>query len=390
MTEKIYIDNPDILKLNAEVLSSIEKDGKFHTLLDKTIFYSTGVGGQEGDKGTINGIDIEYSYIENGDVYHVTSSEITDKNAVIEVDEINRLHIMQQHTTEHLLAQCFKSLFDLNTVSFQAHKDFVTFDLDCDSITDEEILEAENLANKIIYEDRPIKSYYPTEEEIPSIPFRKTPTVKENLRVTEIENFDYAACGGTHVKSTGDLKIVKILGYEKVNKKIRINAVSGLSALKDYQEKTNILNKIELDLSSNQENVLENFEKYKENENILKSTINDLKSKYLELVKKDLLSKKDNNLIIYNMIDIDFSEANLLTSKFKEDKIILSLIKKEDNSHKFLFYVSDNLDIELDEFFKGFKEEFSVRGGGRKKSFQGMVMEEDTEKLINYIKTNIK
>ena len=158
------------------------------------------------------------------------------------IDADRRLRHMQHHTAQHLLTQCIiqKSGFETVSANINGYSPS-TLDLLTTQISKNNLDDAELLANQVIYEDRLVKTYIVSPEELQSIPLRRPPKVTENIRIVEIDGYDYSPCGGTHVQHTGSIGLVKVLKEERMNDKIRIHFIAGLQAMQVYRQMYGVL-----------------------------------------------------------------------------------------------------------------------------------------------------
>ena len=121
---------------------------------------------------------------------------------------------MQQHTGQHVLSAAFDRLHGARTESFHLGTEVSTIDLGRDvGVT--EIDRAEDLANEVTWEDRPVGIRFVSDEEAARLPFRKPPAKTGRIRVIEVEGFDMSACGGTHVSRTGEVGLIAVRGWER-------------------------------------------------------------------------------------------------------------------------------------------------------------------------------
>jgi len=100
--------------------------------------------------------------------------------------------------------------------------------------SDERIERAIELANRVIWEDRPISVRLVTAEEAAELPLRKDSEREGELRIIEIENFDLSPCGGTHARRTGEVGLIAARSWERAKGLVRIEFVAGRRALSDY------------------------------------------------------------------------------------------------------------------------------------------------------------
>ena len=234
----LYQDDPLRLEFEAVVREQIHlPDGRLGLVLERTYFYPTG-GGQEHDTGSIGPARV-LDVFKQGEppvLVHVVDRPVPAGPLTAHIDAGRRLRAMQHHTAQHLLSQCFLRLFNLETLSANINVDTPsTVDFPFTELTPEQLRQAEDLANQVIYENRVVKSYFVAPENISQVPLRRPPKAHENIRIIEIDGYDHSACGGTHVPQTGVIGVVKILRTERQNEKTRLHFIAGWQALEAFQ-----------------------------------------------------------------------------------------------------------------------------------------------------------
>ncbi|HEX5434872.1 MAG TPA: DHHA1 domain-containing protein [Candidatus Angelobacter sp.] len=249
MTERLYYHDSFLFEFDARVVESFELDGRHAVVLDRTAFYPTS-GGQVHDTGTFtvdSGGDVPVLEVgdgENGRVVHITALPIAQGAGVHgNVAPERRLDHIQQHTGQHVLSAAFIQLFNMPTVSFHMGAETCTIDLETASLSTEQAQKAERLANEVIAEDRPVSIRFVPLEKAQSLGLRKLPPKQTgDLRLIDIQNFDLCACGGTHVRATGQIGCILLRKTEKVKQGIRVEFVCGLRAValahRDYSTLT--------------------------------------------------------------------------------------------------------------------------------------------------------
>jgi alanyl-tRNA synthetase len=150
------------------------------------------------------------------------------------VDWERRQDHIQQHTGQHILSQAFVALYRAETRSFRMMDEASEIDLALDDPTDERIEKAMELANSIIWEDRPVQIRLVTPQEAARLPLRKDSAREGELRIIEIEDFDLSPCGGTHARRTGEVGLIAARSWERAKSLVRIEFVAGRRALADY------------------------------------------------------------------------------------------------------------------------------------------------------------
>lgn len=243
-SQLLYQEDITILDFEAEVVERIDlPGGRTGVVLDRSYFYPTG-GGQEHDSGVIGSakvVDV-FKDDDNTRLIHVIEGEVHPGSAQVHIDAERRLRHMQHHTAQHLLTQCILRQTGCETVSANINGYTPsTLDVVATQISKTDLEQAELQANRIIYEDRLVKTYFVSPEELQSIPLRRPPKVSENIRIIEIESYDYSPCGGTHVLRTGSIGLVKVLKAERQNEKTRVYFVAGLQALEVFGQMFELL-----------------------------------------------------------------------------------------------------------------------------------------------------
>jgi alanyl-tRNA synthetase len=223
----------------ARLLTQTLHDGKPAVSLDQSAFYPT-AGGQPHDTGTLNGVRVA-DVIEDkntGDVLHVLERALGEDVGTVrgEIDFTRRFDHMQQHSGQHLLSRAFIETAGLDTVAVHIGVDACTLDLPTARLPAEMIDRAEDEANSKIYQDLPLRIYEVADTDLARIPLRKAPKVSGLVRIVEIEHYDWSACGGTHVRSCGQIGLIKIIRAEKRGTETRITFKCGQRALTDYRQ----------------------------------------------------------------------------------------------------------------------------------------------------------
>ena len=195
-------------------------------ILDRTAFYPTS-GGQPHDLGKIGDANVLDVRDEGEEVLHVVDGKPTEPDVNGCVNWPRRFDHMQQHTGQHLLSAMFQERFGLPTVSFHLGADFSTIDLRGPEPNERVLEGAERAANQIVFEDRPVKVRYGTAEQLARQGVRKEVERAGILRAIEIEAADLQPCGGTHVRSTGQIGMVLVRWCGKVRQDWRVEFVCG-------------------------------------------------------------------------------------------------------------------------------------------------------------------
>ena len=231
-TEKLYYSDPYLREFTAAVLSCTEGKQGFLITLDRTAFYPEG-GGQPGDRGTLDGAAVTDTHEKDGEVFHYCAAPLPVGSTVTgRIDRDRRFDLMQQHSGEHIVSGIICALFGCDNVGFHLGAETVVIDFNY-PIPAERLPEIERRANEVIWENRPFVISYPTPEELKMIPYRSKKELSGQVRIVECPGADCCACCGTHVKSAGEIGLIKLLDMKPFREGVRIEMVAGKRAY-DY------------------------------------------------------------------------------------------------------------------------------------------------------------
>lgn len=388
MTNKIYMENSYLREIEANVVEKKYLNNKYYVKLDRTIFYPHLSGGQPGDKGTINGIEVIETIEKEEDIIHVLKDNFNGNRVNLCIDWDNRLDLMQQHTGQHLLSAVFYKLFNADTSSFNIGERYIHIDIDKSTLSDDEAKQVEFLSNRIIYSNFKIKSYFIAKDKIENIPLRKQPTVDSNIRIVEIDSFDYSPCGGTHLNNTGEIGIIKIRKWERKKGKIRVEFVCGNRALTDYSWKNQYINEIgtrlsakDVDVLNKVENLIASKESLEKDNRLLRESLYKLKG---DALINDVQVKNGINFICKEIDDMDYKELGLIASQLNDSKEKLIQVYGIQNADIAQFYISltKDIDINLKDIYQIISTKFDIKGGGNTNLIQGKCKTEDINSIM--------
>jgi len=258
MTTRLYYDDAYATEFTARVIERTTHEGRPAVRLDRSYFYPTS-GGQPYDTGTIAGVPVldVAARESDGAVLHVLGGDLSAQahEVCAVVDWPRRFDHMQHHTGQHILSQAFVQVAGAETVGFHLSPDSVTIDLNRPEIPTPLLDAAEELANRIVTEDRPVRCWFPAADELAALPLRKVPGVEGRLRVVEVQGFDWNACGGTHVRRTGEIGLIKVLRAERRGGTLRVEFRCGGRALHDYRAKHHLLQQLAGELTTGYEDI---------------------------------------------------------------------------------------------------------------------------------------
>jgi alanyl-tRNA synthetase len=235
MSERLYYTDSYLRDFTARVIAA-SADGLV-VYLDRTAFYPAS-GGQPFDMGSIAGIAVTEVADEDGRVAHRVAAPLAAAGPVdCAIDWPRRFDHMQQHTGQHLLSAVFEELFGLKTVSFHMGAESSTIDLEGAPVDARVLAAAERRANEVIWQNRPVAVDFEHAAEVQGL--RKPSDREGTLRIVSIAGMDRSACGGTHVRATGEIGAVLLRKVEKVRQTARVEFLCGGRAVRraraDYE-----------------------------------------------------------------------------------------------------------------------------------------------------------
>lgn len=228
-TEMLYYSDCHLDSCEAKVLTCTPCDRGWLVVLDRTVFYPEG-GGQPCDLGTLGDAQVLDVQESTGTVTHLCDRELTPGTTVTaKIDYLRRRQLMQQHSADHLVSGLIYRQFGFHNVGFHMGAEGVTIDFD-GIIPADALAQIEQQANELIWQNLPIRSWYPPEEELPAIPYRSKKALDWPVRLVEIPGIDICACCGVHVASTGEIGVIKILSCVRFHQGVRVLMAAGQGA----------------------------------------------------------------------------------------------------------------------------------------------------------------
>jgi len=225
MTQRLYYQDSYLKEFQARVVDS-SPDG-LRVYLDRTAFYPTS-GGQPFDTGVLENIPVTDVVDEGDRVAHVVREMLQCEHVHGAVDWPRRFDHMQQHTGQHLLSAVLVELFEAPTVSFHLGAESSTIDI-ARILEPAQLRHAERRANEIAFENRPVTVTYRDSSE--ALDLRKPTERQGSVRIVSIQDLDRSACGGTHVRATGEIGAILIRRLDRIRGNQRIEFLCGMRAV---------------------------------------------------------------------------------------------------------------------------------------------------------------
>jgi alanyl-tRNA synthetase len=224
-----YERDPFLTRLETEVVSGGEEQGRRFVVLADTIFYPEG-GGQPADRGVVEGVAVHDVRKVGSEIRHVVDGPVPSGRVVAELDWTRRFDHMQQHTGQHLLTAMGEQRFGWHTTAFHLGEHVSDIEMDAPKIAPEALGRLEETVAAEIRAARPVTGRRVSPEEYAQLPVR-TRGLPEghsgSIRLVEIETIDLNTCGGTHLRSTAEIEALKLLGTEPMRGGTRLFYAAG-------------------------------------------------------------------------------------------------------------------------------------------------------------------
>lgn len=383
MTEKLFYEDSYIKEFQARVLSCRERNGGYQAVLTRTAFFPEG-GGQSADTGflyTKEGEEIRVTDVheKDGVVYHYISQPVQEGTEVRgKLDFQERFSKMQQHTGEHILSGLVNRHFGYRNVGFHLGTQEVTMDYN-GVLTEEDLRQIEYEANEAVAENIPVKVLYPSKEELKNIIYRSKIEIEGQIRIIQIPGYDSCACCAPHVKETGSVGLIKIVGAVHYKGGMRVSILCGFRALKDYRMKERNVTEISNLLSAKQEDTAQAVEHLGQELNRQKEKNKALQERYVALCLENIRKNADpeENIFLFEE-ELDPGARRDFVNKGMEMTRGLAgvFVGTDDSGYQ---YVLGSRRPDIQEIGKKLNARFQGKGGGRPPMIQGSLKGKEQE-----------
>lgn len=369
MTEKLFYEDGYLQEFTAKVLfCEEEKNGSgYLVVLDRTAFFPEG-GGQFGDIGWLGEAVVSDTQERQGVIYHLTDRPLVRGEQVKgRLDFGERFVRMQQHTGEHILSGVVHRLYGYDNVGFHLGADVTTLDFNGE-LTPEQTDEVETLSNRAVFENIPVEILYPSREELAALNYRSKIEIEGQVRLVSIPGVDLCACCAPHLRSTGEIGLIKILSCERHRGGCRMTMVSGMRALEDYRQKQHSVTEVSVELSARPERIGEAVRHQKEQMQKQREHLNQLQTVYLEGKLAEITDEVQNVCIFLEEFDM-IAVRNFVNSAMERcSGVCAAFVGSERDGYH---YILGSRTADMRAFSKKLNAAFAGKGGGRPEMVQG-------------------
>lgn len=369
-TERLYYTDSYLRAFDAHVLDATPHERGHAVMLDRTAFFPTS-GGQPNDLGVLGGtavLDVLDS--DDGTVRHVVGRSLA--GAVRgEIDWPRRFDHMQQHTGQHILSQAALRALGAQTVSVHLGAERCTLDLDRPDLTAPQADAVEDLANALVTEDRPVHTRFVEETELASLGLRRPPKTRGVIRLVEVDGFDRSACGGTHVRRTGEIGLIKLRRWERYKGGVRVEFACGGRALRDYRWKHVLITDLAGALTVKDREVGEAVTRMAGQLKEREREAGELRDRLLEREAEERLAAAEGRpKVIAAVLEGSIDEAVALAGKIVASGEAAVAFA---SGGRIIVACAPALGIDASAVLRAVVEPLGGRGGGRKQFAQGAV-----------------
>lgn len=370
-TERLYYNDPYLLEFDANVIETKPAGDRLGIVLDRTAFYPTS-GGQPNDLGTIDGVTLLDCIDDEatGTVVHVVEAGALLAGPVhCRIDSARRADHIQQHSGQHVLSQAFVELFGWPTVSFHLGAVSCTIDLPVDSISSEQAIKAEDHANRIVRDNRTVAVTYVAQENIAEAGLRKPAERGGDIRVIDIAGYDRSACGGTHVRMTGEIGPILITRTERARKQTRVEFICGNRVLRYAREASHALESISQTISAPALETAAAVRTLWGDYQQARKRIDELEGQLLAHEAAEFPVIDGLAIAVFQNRGID--KLKMLATKICTRPSTVALLADESDQLRVVFARSADSTFDMAALLKKTIDRFGGRGGGRPNLAQG-------------------
>ena len=374
MTEKLYYLDSHLFEFEATVLAAREEKRGWEIVLDRTAFFPEG-GGQPADTGMIGPARVLDVHEREGEIRHLCDRELAPGVYACAVDREKRLRRMQNHSGEHVFSGLTHQKFGAENVGFHMAADCMTIDFDKD-LSFEQLSEIEYEANLAVRANIPVRTFYPSPEELKVLEYRSKKELAGAVRIVEIAGIDRCACCAPHVNATGEIGAIKLLTAERHRGGVRLSLICGMDALDDYRRKQDSAAAISALLSAKRDEIAPAVERLLESEAKLKERASILGMRCAAL-RAEAIAPTEGNICLFDE-GLSEAAARELVNRLTEKTDGVAALFLADGAGQWRYIIGSRR-VDLRSAAKAINAGVSGRGGGRPEMIQGSAAASEKE-----------
>ncbi|MHA1506270.1 MAG: alanine--tRNA ligase [Candidatus Asgardarchaeia archaeon] len=375
-TRTLYYEDAYLKEFDAKVLKVFDKK---YVVLDRTCFYPEG-GGQPSDTGYIGNSRVVDVQKLGGVIVHVVDGFEGKEGDIVhcKIDWKRRAALMRNHTSTHILICASRNVLGRHVWQWGSQLNEEVSRLDIthyEPLSEEEIFEIERLANKIVMENREVRTFFMSRREAEDKYgfrlYQGGAVPGKELRIVEIDGWEVEACGGTHVRRTGDIGLIRIVRTKRIQDGVvRIEFASGEGAVKRIEREKKLLRSVaetlKVDVEKAPETAKKFFEEWKKQRKMIKKLRELLSNFYLESLKRNRMDIE--GYCVYSTFIEELDERSLIEMGKRavegSQKTLVLILTKEEGGYRYLISSSQDLSIKLTKV-KEMLKDFITGGLGK-------------------------
>jgi len=369
MTERLFYVDSYLRAFSAGIVEQQREGGRVAVTLDRTAFYPSS-GGQPSDLGWLGSsrvLDVEEQ--ASGEILHFLEAPLPPGPVEGRIDWERRFDHMQQHSGQHILSQALLREAGAGTVSFHLGRTSSTIDVEIARPSAEQMRKAEALASGIVFEDRPCSILNVAPQELGALGVRKETQREGEIRVVDVAGFDRSPCGGTHVRRTGEIGLISVLGWERYKGITRIEFVCGGRALSAMRQAQELLVRLSILLSAAPSDLPRLVEKLLGEKSDLQREAGRLQQRILEIEALELLDRADKSgcpiIVCRDFARRDLESVKALARSLTAGRGVLAVLSTTGETAQIVVAKSADVPGNCSSAVKQTAEVLGGKGGGR-------------------------
>lgn len=368
--KRLFRENPYLAEFSATVVSCVPQGNNCLVELNATCFYPEG-GGQPADIGTLGNAKVLDVHEKGDAILHTTDTPLAVGETVVgKLDWQHRFSLMQHHTAEHVVSGIVHKLYKLDNIGFHMGSAMVTVDFNGE-LSAEQLAAVELAANRMVFSNVKVKESYPDASELEVLAYRSKKALSGKVRIVTIPNADCCACCGTHVATTGEIGIIKLLSPQRYKGGVRVGLLCGERALLDYRQKNTSVAAISHLLSAKPIEVAESVQRILSESDSLRAELAAAKGKLFAL-RLETIDKGNTFLCLFEE-SLSPNELRRFCTILTEHRSGPCLLLCGDDKNGYRYALGTAVD-DARIISKNLHQTLGGKGGGNKQMVQGAIL----------------
>jgi alanyl-tRNA synthetase len=292
---------------------------------------------------------------------------------------------MQQHTGQHILSAAFEQVLDADTVGFHLGTEISTIDINVARLDPVAAKPVEELANRVVWENRPIHTRFVDIDELATLHLRRPPTVEGPVRIVEVADLDVNPCGGTHVAHAGEIGLIKITNLDYRGKETRVEFLCGDRAAHDYQAKNEMIHQLTSLLTVGYWELDQAVERLQAEAKQLRHDLRKARTRLLEVEANELAETavviEPYRVVAQVWEQREPSELRALAQELAQIPNLVALLASVGKRTNLCFSRAEGMDVDVAAALQAACAQLGGKGGGRPHLAQGSAPAADASQV---------